>query len=151
MYAVRTPHYRKSDPTMRWALPERVFFACGACHILAHAVLERHGSEGRRAMWIKPAHGFSGHHVFVDGGAWTFDHHGYDGSGLLFAHHGRRARQRFPGWGATLVEIPASILLSEAGSRAFDPALHLREPGQFLHDALPRARRFLDRFPDPPS
>ncbi len=25
----------------------------------------------------------------------------------------------------------------------------LREPGQFLYDALPRARRYLDRFPVP--
>jgi hypothetical protein len=29
---------------MRWALPDRVFFACGACHILAHAFLERWGA-----------------------------------------------------------------------------------------------------------
>jgi hypothetical protein len=29
--------------------------------------------------------------------------------------------------------------------------LWLREPSQFLHDALPRARRFLDRFSAPDS
>lgn len=151
MYVIRTPNYRKRDPVMRWALPERVFFACGACHVLAHAFLERHGTDGRRAMWIRPEAGFSGHHVFVDGGGWTFDFHSYAQPGELYAHHRKRARQRCPGWEATLVDIPPAVLVSEAGSRAFDPALWLREPGQFLHDALPRARRFLNRFPLPPA
>jgi len=39
MYRVSTPGYRKSNQAMRWALPDRVFFACGACHILAYAFL----------------------------------------------------------------------------------------------------------------
>ncbi|WP_237477217.1 hypothetical protein [Lichenibacterium dinghuense] len=151
MYVVRTPRYRKSDPAMRWALPDRVFFACGACHILAHAFLERHESVRVRVVWIRPDTGFAGHHVFVDGGAWTFDYHGFVRPGALLIHHETRARQRCPGWDADLIEIPPAVLTSEAGSRAFDPALRLREPGQFLHDALPRARRFLDRFPAPPG
>jgi hypothetical protein len=25
----------KRNPVRRWAFPDRVFFACGACHILA--------------------------------------------------------------------------------------------------------------------
>lgn len=136
---------------MRWALPDRVFFASGACHVVAHAFLERHGSDGRRVMWIRPEAGFAGHHIFIDGPGWTFDYHGYVRPGLLVAHYGRRARQRCPRWSATLVELPPAVLISEAASRAFDPALWLREPGQFLHDALPRARRFLDRLAAPPS
>ena len=151
MYVVRTPHYRKSDPVLRWALPDRVFFACGACHVLAHAFLEQHGAARGRAMWIKPAPGFAGHHIFVDGEAWTFDYHGYTPRGALVQHYAASARRHRPGWSATLVELPVAALISEAGSRAFDPALHLREPGKFLHDALPRARRFLDRFPAPPA
>ena len=126
MYAIRTPNYRKRDQAMRWAWPDRVFFACGACHILAHAFLERHGSETRRAVWIRPTAGFTGHHVFIDGGAWTFDYHGYAWAGSLFAHHAKRARQRWPGWEASLVELPQAVLLSEPGSWAFDPALRLR-------------------------
>ena len=31
------------------------------------------------------------------------------------------------------------------------PGLWLREPCQFLHDAMPRAEAFLDRFPQPPA
>jgi hypothetical protein len=30
MYQVRRRGYRKQDQEMRWALPDRVFFACGA-------------------------------------------------------------------------------------------------------------------------
>lgn len=40
------------------------------------------------------------------------------------------------------------VLVSEPKARRYD-GLRLREPGQFLHDALPRARAFLDRFPPP--
>jgi hypothetical protein len=38
MYQLRTKG-AKRDPIKRWALPDRVFFACGACHILAYAFL----------------------------------------------------------------------------------------------------------------
>ena len=44
----------------------------------------------------------------------------------------------------TLVPLPQDVLVSEAKSRTYD-GLWLREPGQFLHDALPRARAFLVR------
>lgn len=151
MYVIRSPGYQKHDLSMRWALPERVFFACGACHVLAHAFLERHGADGRRAMWIKPDAGFTGNHVFVEGRGWAFDYHGYSRPSALYAHHRRHARRRWAGWNATLVELPLSVLISEAASRGFDPALWLREPEQFLHDASPRARRYLDRFCAPPS
>lgn len=46
------------------------------------------------------------------------------------------------------MELPPEVLVSEAKSRTYD-GLWLREPKQFLHDALPRARRFLDRLPNP--
>jgi hypothetical protein len=45
--------------------------------------------------------------------------------------------------------LPSNVLVSEARSRTYD-GLWLREPGQFLHNALPRAQAFLDRFPPPP-
>ena len=62
MYRITTPGYHKDDQAMRWALPDRVFFACGACHILAYAFLETHGGSGQKAMWLKPASSFSGNH-----------------------------------------------------------------------------------------
>ncbi len=148
MYQPRTPGYRKRDPVMRWALPDRVFFACGACHILAHAFLERWGRPDMAALWLRPAAGFTGNHIVVATADWTFDYHGYAPRAAYFAHVNRRARQRWPGWTADLMQLPRDVLISEAKSKTY-PGLWLREPKQFLHDAAPRARAFLERFPGP--
>jgi hypothetical protein len=150
MYQPRTPNYRKSNAEMRWALPDRVFFACGACHILAYAFLQRWGGPGMQAVWIKPAPGHTGNHVFINGGEWVFDYHGYSPKRRFLAHIWRGARQRWPGWDGTFVELPPDVLISEQKSRTYD-GLWLREPGQFLHDAMPRAEAYLDRFGSPPN
>jgi len=148
MYQPRTPNYSSQDPVKRWALPDRVFFACGACHILAYAFLEQHGRSEDEVTWIKPT-GRSGNHIVVGTADWVFDYHGYSHREAFLAHTWKRARQRWPGWQATLVPLPRDVLISEQRSRQFDD-LWLREPGQFLHDALPRARRYLERFSAPP-
>jgi hypothetical protein len=66
----RVEDRKKRDPYLRWSLPDRIFFACGACHILAYAFLERHAVPSCRAVWLKPDPGF-------DAGEWVFDYHGY--------------------------------------------------------------------------
>ena len=141
---------KKLDPHLRWEMPERVFFACGACHILAYAFLERYEGVGAEAVWIKPAPGFAGNHVFVRGDGWAFDYHGYCDPDRLLDHMTRKARRWWPGWSASLTKLPREALISEAKSKTYD-GLWLREPRQFLHDALPRARRFLQRLPPPPQ
>lgn len=139
----------KSNPAKRWNLPERVFFACGACHILAHAFLEAWPDRGFGAVWIRPAKGFAGNHIIVTDGRTAFDYHGYRREEALLAHEWAKTRRWWPGWDATLVPLPRDVLISEAKSKTYD-GLWLREPGQFLHDALPRARAFLARFGPPP-
>jgi hypothetical protein len=145
MYQPLTPGYRKSDAAMRWALPDRVFFACGACHILAYAFLARWGQPGMQAIWIKPKAGYVGNHVFVDGRDWVFDYHGYAPKDRFIEHVWRGACRRWSGWDATLVPLPRDVLISERKSRTYD-GLWLREPRQFLHDAMPRAEAYLQRF-----
>jgi hypothetical protein len=136
----------KRNPEKRWALPDRVFFACGACHILAYAFLRRFPGEEYRALWIKPAPGFTGNHIVVTNAAGrAFDYHGYSRFDRLMAHMQDKANRWWPGWSATLITLPQDVLVSEAKSRTYD-GLWLREPKQFLHDALPRAERYLDRF-----
>ena len=149
MYRIRTPHYSKRNPEMRWSLPDRVFFACGACHILTHVFLEAYDEPERTIWWLKPHEGFAGHHIVVEGAAWIFDYHGYSSPDRYWSHTWRKARQLWPGWDATLVRLPPEVLVSETASRAFDAALWLREPGQFLHDPLPRARAYVRRFSAP--
>lgn len=145
----RIPGEVKRDPVRQWALPDRVFFACGACQVLAYAFLDRHGTAGRQAIWLKPDAGFTGNHIVVAGGDWIFDYHGYSGRDAFLGHTWAKARRWWPGWDATPVPLQPDVLVSEARSRIHH-GLWLREPGQFLHDALPRARAFLDRFPLPP-
>ncbi|OKH87642.1 hypothetical protein [Thalassospira sp. TSL5-1] len=153
MYQPRTPGYTKKDPVKRWNLPDRVFFACGACHILAHAFLARfdaNGDRGYSPLWFKPAAGFTGNHIVIAGYDWIFDYHGYSPRDAYLRHTWHRARQRWPGWHADLVTLPRGVLLSEEKSREID-GLWLRGPDQFLHKALPRANRFLTRFGPPPA
>jgi hypothetical protein len=45
MYMRRTKG-AKRDPVRQWELPERVFFACGACHVLAYAFLRNYPQSG---------------------------------------------------------------------------------------------------------
>jgi hypothetical protein len=149
MYRLRTKG-AKSDSEKRWALPDRVFFACGACHVLSYAFLERYRSPDMKALWLKPKPGFTGNHIFVATDSWVFDYHGYSERERFLDHTYARARTWWPDWEATLVELPRHVLVSEAASRTYD-GLRLREPGQFLHNALPRARAYLDRFPPPCS
>ena len=148
MYRRRTPG-AKRDPVKRWSLPDRVFFACGACHILAHAFLERYGTPEMEILWFKPALGFTGSHIVVATEAWVFDYHGYCERERYMAHTVARARRQWPGWRAELIALAPDVLISEERSRRYE-GLWLREPGQFLHDALPRTRRYLDRFGPPP-
>jgi hypothetical protein len=49
MHKRRTPG-AKRDPAKRWAFPDRVFFAAGACHMLAYAFLERYPLQADRCL-----------------------------------------------------------------------------------------------------
>jgi hypothetical protein len=136
----------KQNPEKRWALPHRVFFACGACHILAYAFLQRFPDRGFHAVWIKPGQGFKGNHcVATDDDGLAFDYHGWSRFDRLMAHMQAKASRWWPGWNYTLIELPPDVLISEARSRTYE-GLWLREPKQFLHDAMPRAERYLDRI-----
>jgi hypothetical protein len=115
--------------------------------VLAFAFLKRHRDLEFRARWIKPATGYTGNHIFVTDGDVAFDYHGLTTEDRLLSFAFRRAKRFFPGWSATLVDLPADVLISEAKSREIG-GLWLREPKQFLHDALPRPRAFLDCFGD---
>lgn len=139
----------KRDPVRRWALRDRVFFACGASHILAWSVMRRFPGAGFQAVWMRPVEGHTGNHIVaVRGDGLSFDYHGWTDWPRLLAHTRDKARRWWPGWDCRLVELPAEVLISEAGSLEYE-GLRLREPGQFLHDPRPRAAAFLDRFPSP--
>jgi hypothetical protein len=146
----RVPAEVKADPVRRWSLPDRAFFACGACQVLAYAFLEREAARAQPrpcgALWIRPRAGFTGNHIVIAGADWVFDYHGYSDRLAFLAHTWAKAARWYPGWDADLVALPQAVLVSEKMSRTY-AGLWLREPGQFLHNALPRARAFLARCP----
>jgi hypothetical protein len=80
----------------------------------------------------------------AEGAGWIFDARGYSRADAFRAHMWRKSRRWWPGWAAEEIPLPPHVLVSEGESRRFD-GLWLREPGQFLHNALPRAEAFLDR------
>jgi hypothetical protein len=147
MYKRRTPG-SKRDPVKQWALPDKVFFAAGACHILAYAFLEAYPQSGFQPLWIRPIPGHTGNHIVVVRGAVVFDYHGYSNWPTHWAHTKRRANQFWAGWDADIVAVHREALVSNAEAQMY-AGLLMKEPSHYLFDPLPRARKYLQRFPAP--
>lgn len=130
----------KKDPERRWALPDRIFFGYGACHILAGVFLERLPLDGFHAERILPDEGFSGNHIYVTDGTVAFDHHGYSTRGRLLAHHRKGWAGLSHGWQCTIETVEFDLLDTAELNRR-----KMLGPDQYLHDAIPRARRFIER------
>ncbi len=147
MYKRRTVG-AKRDPVKQWALPDRVFFAAGACHMLAYAFLEAYRHDGFEPRWIRPASGHTGNHIIVVRDECVFDYHGFCEWTGYWAHTVRRANQWWPGWSADVVTVTMDALVSRRHARRYE-GLWMKEPRDFLFDPLARARRYLRRFPAP--
>jgi len=146
MYVI--PRAVQENPVRRWALPDRVFFACGACHILTWAFLKAYPKSGFVPVWIKPTPGFPGNHVVAVGNGRAFDYHGYSRFGDLLHHTQEKASRWWEGWRFELVPLPVEALIEPTVARSIS-GLQLLAPDAFLHDPLARARAFLQRFPEP--
>ena len=138
----------KQDPKARWALSDPVFFASGACHILTYAFLKRYRDAGYSAVWIRPVDGYTGNHIVARCGDEVFDFHGHMNWPQRFSHYRRKAARWYPGWDCTLVPLPMDVLISEAKSREYS-GLWLREPCDYLCNAMPRAEAYLTRLNAP--
>lgn len=131
---------KKRDPHLRWALPDRIFFGRGACHILAGAYLRLLPSSGFYAERIIPDAGHSGNHIYVTDGIIAFDFHGYTVRERLLAQHRRGWSARYPGWSRRIEPVDFDLLNTEALN-----ARKMLGPDQYLYDALDRAQRFLTK------
>jgi hypothetical protein len=148
MYKRRTSG-AKRDPIKQWSLPDRIFFAAGACHMLAYAFLERYPDCGFSPVWIRPSPGHTGNHIVLLTDERVFDYHGFSTWPHYWAHTLRRANQLWPGWSADLVSIRPQALVSRRHAQDY-AGLWMKEPQEYLLDPLARARRYLQRFPAPP-
>lgn len=139
MYILK--HGIKKDPVRRWALPDRIFFGHGACHILAGVFLRDQPARDFYAERIIPAEGFAGNHVYVTDGVLAFDYHGYCGREKLLAHHAKGWSAHRDGWSCTIDRVDFDLLdTAELNQRK------MLGPDQYLHDAIPRARAFIGRI-----
>ena len=141
MYKRRTPG-SKRDPVKQWQLPDRVFFAAGACHILAHAFLELHPKSGFEPRWIRPIAGHTGNHIVLIRADVVFDYHGYSRWDAFWAHTKRRANQWWPGWDADVVRVHMEALISNEEASPYI-GLRMKEPQEYLFDPFPHAQRYL--------
>ncbi|MEZ5823902.1 MAG: hypothetical protein R3C97_03915 [Geminicoccaceae bacterium] len=131
----------KRDPVRRWALPDRIFFGHGACHILAGVFLHNPPLQGFRAERVVPSARFPGNHIFVTDGVLAFDFHGYSCRKRLLTHHRKCWSTEYDGWDGTIETITFDLLST--------PELNRRKmlgPCQYLHDPIPRAERFIGAF-----
>lgn len=127
----------KNDPYRRWALPDRIFFGHGACHILAGVYLDHPPLPGFYAEQIVPEKGM-GNHVYVTDGIIAFDYHGYSVRDRLLAHHNRVWSTQYEGWRYEIKRVDFCLFsTSELNIR------NMRGPDQYLHDAVPRARAYI--------
>lgn len=130
----------KQDAARRWALPDRIFYGHGACHILAGTYLEIYPDSGFYAVWVKPWEGFHGNHIFVTDGQIAFDYHGYSVRARLLIHHEKAWSSRFDGWGADTIPVDFPLLnTAELNAR------NMRGPDQYYGDAVERTQRYLKR------
>lgn len=134
----------KADLVGSWARPDEDFFASGACHVLAAAFLRRHPAAGFRAWGIWPRDGGRGMHVVAAREDLVFDWVGYTPRARFLEEYFAAYRARFPGWSADVEVVEADAL-----SWDFCRATRSRHPSQFLHDPLPRALAYVDRFATP--
>jgi hypothetical protein len=130
----------KNNPEQFWALPDRVFFGHGACHMLAGVYLLRPPLPGFRAERIIPDEGFWGNHIYVTNGEIAFDHHGYCARQNLLDHHRKCWSAQFVGWDCVVETVTFDLLdTNELNQRK------MRGPDQYLHDPRPRAKRFIEQ------
>lgn len=131
----------KENPEKRWALPDRIFFGFGACHILAGVFLEAPPVPGFYAERIIPQEGFWGNHIYVTNGILAFDYHGYSQRDRMLNHYMKGWSDRYVGWGCTLERADFDLLNTVALNQC-----KMLGPDQYLHNAIPRARRFIERI-----
>ncbi len=131
----------KQDHVRRWALPDRIFFGHGACHILAGAYLSEPPLPGFHAERIIPRDDVPGGHMYATDGLIAFDYHGYSLRERLLAHHRRSWRQRYPDWECDIERVDFPILDTAELNRR-----KMLGPDQYLHDAMPRAKAFIARI-----
>ncbi|HEY8942605.1 MAG TPA: hypothetical protein VIM73_00030, partial [Polyangiaceae bacterium] len=109
-------------------------------HILAGVFLDQPPLPGFYAERVIPADGLLGFHVYLTNGVIAFDYHGYSIRDRLLEHYRRVWTSQYAGWLSAIERVDFDLLsTAELNKR------QMRGPDQYLHDPIPRARRFIER------
>jgi hypothetical protein len=132
----------KQDPERRWALPDRVFFGFGACHILAGVYLQNPPLPGFFSERVIPGDGFSGNHIYVTNGDIAFDYRGYVKRECLLRRHDTGWAEQYPGgWNSRLEQSDFDLLDTHALNQR-----KMRGPDQYFGDPVARAEAFIAKI-----
>ena len=146
MRLVRSPEaairYRRTPeelarPELSWARADRAFFAAGACHILAYCARRRWPSRQLEMVYLRPADGHGGHHVWASNGKIAFDFNGWCVEAKLIHANEEACRAQASSWRYSLERIPCADVEAAFRSR------RLRVPSEFPGDVLARAEAYI--------
>jgi len=99
-------------------------------------------------VYIKPAEGYPGNHVYASNGDWAFDHNGWMKETDLLAHTEEAYTERYPGWSYTRHVIEPELHALETLCKSNNHKL----PWQYAHLPWERAYNYIKQFPSsPPS
>ena len=105
---MRTPE-ESCDVFLSWRREDMVFFAAGACHILAHMFLSLHPNEGSDLIYTKPVNKQPGNHMYVSGGTWAFDFNRWSLEKDLLKVNETFAKDRYPNWNYERIVIKEGL------------------------------------------
>ena len=94
---MRTPEESR-DVFLSWQREDMVFFAAGACHILAYMFLSLRPNEGFDLIYAKPVNKQPGNHMYVSGRTWAFDFNRWSLEKDLLKVNEAFAKDRYPNW-----------------------------------------------------
>jgi hypothetical protein len=117
-------HYKRTeaertDQLLAWRRNDKAFFAAGACHILAWAILETYPELGFAPIGLRRVGQAHVGHVYVTDGSWAFDHDGWTAESVLLDT---------TRWAHSQLDANAVIERSDPTSPASVPPT-TREPG----------------------
>ena len=97
-------------------------------------------------VFIKPAEGFSGTHVYASDGTWAFDHNGWTHEKELLRLTELAYTEKYPGWAYTRICIDDSMSSLEEFCKKYTHRL----PWQFARLPWERAYAYIKQFPERP-
>lgn len=127
-----------------WERNDEIFFAAGACHILAHVFVEVYPGSGFRPFVIVPVDGECGYHVFVARDEIAFDARGYRARDRLIAEHVERQRARDASWDFRVTALDTPVVTPDFCAR-----YRHRTFDDYPRNPEARALVYLSRFPAP--